>query len=465
VSCGQGQKNGNAITVTLAQNQTITCTFTNFKKNDDPMGQVANAFVSRRVDNLLTYGPDRARLLRRLESQDPDPGLKDTGPLKLTNEPALGDSRVGQSGFDRFRFGQPGLGQMGPGLNQADANQPLIGSSDWQMAQRPDDSRLGAFSMLGASTNFATQFKFSTSLSELQASAQALEDQKLKAQEGELGFLQGRPYTRPTNTLKPGLDIWAEGQLSFYQDGTGGLNRDGRFGVLYIGADYPLSTRILFGTLVQFDWTTEKIKDPVVSGDVGGNGWMAGPYLGVKLTPNLLFDTRIAWGKSQNDITLTDPSAGTRTGSFDTTRWLATANLTGNYFYGPWRLSPQAGLAYGHEGYGDFSNSLGQTVSGSEVSIARATLGSEVGYRFMLRNGLLVEPHVGLTGIWNFNSDDLVINGVVVTPSGTRAKVEGGVILKTPAGPSMRAAVSYDGIGDSDFSAVAGQVWINVPFQ
>jgi outer membrane autotransporter protein len=190
---------------------------------------------------------------------------------------------------------------------------------------------------------------------------------------------------------------------------------------------------------------------------------MAGPYVGIKLAPNLLFDARVAWGTSQNDIMLTDALAGTRTGSFDTTRWLATASLTGNYFRGPWRWSPQGSLAYGNEKYDSFTNSLGQQVSGSDVSIGRLTVGSEVGYGIMLKDGTFVEPHIGLTGIWNFHSDDLVINGVLVTPNSTRAKIEGGVTLRSPSGLSVRAAVAHDGIGDSNLSATTGKLWVNIP--
>jgi outer membrane autotransporter protein len=463
-SCGQGTKQNNTITVDLDPNENITCTFTNFKEKDERMEEVTKAFISRRVDNLLTHGPDRARLLRRLEGQ-PEQGLKD-GPLKHSDDPSAGPSRAAQHGFDAFRFGQ--LGQFGqPPLAGLGVGQPPFGQTDyWEVyGQQADSGRLGAFSMLGASTNLATQFKFSPSLSELSASAQASEEKNTqrKLQEGGLGF-QGQTYARPPNTMRSGLDLWAEGHLSIYEDGTGGLTRDGRFGIVYVGADYPISTRVLFGALAQFDWTKEKIKDPALSGDIGGDGWMAGPYIGVKLAPNLLFDARIAWGTSQNDVTLTDALAGTRTGSFDTTRWLSTATLTGNYNRGSWRLSPQAGLAYGNEKHDAFTNSLGQTVSENNISIGRFTLGSEVGYRVVLRDGSLLEPHIGLTGIWNFHSDDLVIDGVLVTPNRTRAKLESGVILRSPGGPSVRAAVSYDGIGDNDLSAVTGKVWLNVPF-
>jgi hypothetical protein len=73
-------------------------------------------------------------------------------------------------------------------------------------------------------------------------------------------------------------------------------------------------------------------------------------------------------GNVAERYSLTDALAGTRTGSFDTTRWLATASLTGNYFRGPWRWSPQGSLAYGSEKYDSFTNSLGQQVNGSDIS-------------------------------------------------------------------------------------------------
>jgi outer membrane autotransporter protein len=456
-TCGQGTKQGNAITVDLDPNETITCTFTNFKEKDDPMENVTRAFVYRRVDNLLTHGPDRARMLSRLEEQQAEPSLKD-GPLKLSGEPGLMSSRSGMLGADSTRLGQPGLVLRG-------LDEPELGLSEWEKYQREEVGRLGAFSALGASTNFATDFRFSASLSDLRAKAIAAEERSAqkKLDEAGLGYYAS-PYTPSRTSLRPGLDIWTEGHLSFYEDGTGGLTRDGQFSIVYVGADYPLSTRVLFGALAQFDWTKEKVKDPALSGDVGGNGWMAGPYIGVRLAPQLLFDARIAWGTSQNDITLTDSLAGTRSGSFDTTRWLASATLSGNYTHGPWRLTPQAGLAYGNESYDAFKNSLGQIVDGSDISIGRFTAGSELGYRIMLHDGSLMEPYVGVTGIWNFHSDDLVIDGVLVTPNRTRAKLEGGVLLRSPSGPSVRAAASFDGIGDSDFSAVTGKVWVSVPF-
>ena len=451
-SCGKGTRQGNKVTVDLSGNEEITCTFISFKEKDDRMGEVAKAFVHRRVDNLLTHSPDRARLLRRLD----ETGAPKGGPFAFS-----GANNLEPSGFDRFGAGPPGFRQPGFGLGQVKPGLPGLWLHD--DSEHPGS---GTFSMLGASTNFAGDYKFSTSLSEIRAAAMAADDRRVeqRLKDAGLGFA-GMPYPRPAAGMRQGLDLWIEGHAGHYVDGTGGISRDGKFNILYLGADYPVAPHVLVGALVQFDWARETLRDPALSGEIGGSGWLGGPYIGIKLYNNLYFDARVAWGTSENEITLRDPATATRTGSFDTTRWLATAALTGNYLSGPWRLTPQVGLAFGNEWYDPFKNSLGQTVTGADVSIARLTYGTEVGYRFVFPNGVMMEPHIGIFGIWNFDSDNLLIDSALVIPGQSRARVEGGVIVRGPGpgGASVRAAISHDGIGDDDFSATTGKLWFNLP--
>ncbi len=78
-------------------------------------------------------------------------------------------------------------------------------------------------------------------------------------------------------------------------------------------------------------------------------------------------------------------------------------------------------------------------------------------------NGTIVEPMVGIEGIWNFDSDDLVINGALQNSDDNRAKVEAGVLVRTPSGWGIRAAGNYDGIGGDDFDSYGGSLWVNVP--
>ena len=50
-----------------------------------------------------------------------------------------------------------------------------------------------------------------------------------------------------------------------------------------MGADYVLAPGVLVGALVQVDDTKEDTDDPELKGEIDGTGWMAGPYLGVRL--------------------------------------------------------------------------------------------------------------------------------------------------------------------------------------
>ena len=390
----------NKTTVTIADSQTVTCLFTNFKEKDDRAEDVTKVFIQRRVDNLLTHGPDRARILRRLDEQERPASLKDGGSeaLKIT-------------------------GSAGEG--QAEAT-------------------------------------FSTSLSQMRGAAAAAANKKLE--DAGLALQDGYSGTTPS-AMKQRLDVWVEGQLTAYDDATGGINRDGDFKILYAGADYAITPGILIGALVQIDRTDEKIDDPNLKGMVAGTGWMMGPYLGVKLRDNLFFDARAAWGKSTNDIELSDDVVGARTGSFTTDRWLASATLTGNYRWGGWRISPQVGVAYGNEVSDSYLTSLEQNVDGVDVAIGRLTFGPEFGYRSTLQNGIGIEPHLSVKGIWDFYGDTLELSTGPVKAEDFRVQIEGGVTIQIPEGYSFRASGSYDGIGDKDLEAWTAKAGVNIPVQ
>jgi len=394
---------GNAVTFQIVSGETTVCTFVNFKEEDEEMEDITKLFIYRRVDNLLSHDPDRARLLRRLQEQQPV-SLKDTAlpPLKMTG------SMDGESG----------------------------------------------------------QVQFSTSLSQMRASMMAQDAAKIrKAQTGDgmKSSFADDPYIAPYMMTRPGWDIWIEGQISRYDDTTAGIERDGIFKILYVGADYAIAPGVIVGALVQVDRTDESVDDPDIWGEIEGTGWMVGPYMGAKISDNLMFDARAAWGQSDNDIQLESEDGGFRTGEFETDRWLVTAKLTGLWYHGGWRISPHVGLAWGNEDQDAYINSIGQTIGANSITIGRVTFGPEFGYKHMMLDGSVIEPHIAIEGIWNFDGDDLVIGGTPVDTDEFRAKVEGGVIFATPDGYKLRAAASYDGLGADDFEAWSAKAWLNIP--
>ena len=465
------------LTISVAANEDITCTFVNGQVRDPRVEEETKRFIHRRVDNLLTHGPDRARLLRRLSERDTK-STKDTEPLKFAgrgfgrrgsyvqglpsdlpqhHNPTAGPSGISAIGFNRGFAG----GDARANFDTA-PYAPVENLYAGNGTRNPFFDAVAGYASQMASGQ--TAFKFGTSLSALRKKAAQHEAQKQRKKIADAGLnFAAQPLTTPHVHPTTGWDFWIEGHISRSNDDVGGVNREGDFRILYVGADYVMAPGILFGLLAQIDDTDEELSQPGEIGSIEGTGWMVGPYFGWRLRDNLFFDARAAWGQSDNDIWLQDPIGGYRSGSFDTERWITTATLTGNEYFGAWRVSPQIGVSYGHEEYDSYRNNLGHVIEAGEASIGRLTGTLEVGYRMMTARGTRIEPHVSIAGIWNFDSDDLIINDALVNTNDSRGRVEAGLLVTPPRGWSFRAAINYDGIGGDDFESYGGSLWLNIP--
>lgn len=255
---------------------------------------------------------------------------------------------------------------------------------------------------------------------------------------------------RPTSKF----DVWFEGSwLWFRNDG----NR-GRFAIGYMGADYLISPDILIGGLVQIDDTVDKSGSGGTR--VSGTGWMAGPYVTVRLSDNFYLDARAAWGLSDNEI---EPM-GTFSDDFETTRWLASVGLIGDFSYENWRVRPNASFTRIQERQHGYTDSLGVFVPGQTVSAGRVNVGPTVSYRIETGRGLTIEPHGTLEGVYNFSDTDGVSLGS--EPNGQddlRGRVELGVNLTTEGGIRFGASGSYDGIGGDGFESYGATVKMSIP--
>ena len=144
----------------------------------------------------------------------------------------------------------------------------------------------------------------------------------------------------PRLAPEPGFDVWVEAHYLGFGSHLGNVDNDGHFGVLYLAADRPLTPSVLLGALVQFDWMNKSAA--AAGSSVKGCGTMGGPYVSVRLAPNMFLDARAAWGLSRNDV---DPF-GQYTDKFSANRWLAHAKLTGNWHWQDFRLTPSVALDY-----------------------------------------------------------------------------------------------------------------------
>jgi outer membrane autotransporter protein len=295
---------------------------------------------------------------------------------------------------------------------------------------------------------------FSTSLSQMKRAVASADNNALDNKAMTLG--SAALYERPGPSPYKGIDVWTEAHFTNYDEDGGHANASGDFNILYVGADYALTQNWLIGVLGQFDWAKEHTKAD--GSNIDGNGWMVGPYVSGRLAEHLFFDWRAAWGSSNNSVS----PFGTYSNSFDANRWLTTARLTGNWYSGNWRLTPSIQVKYGQENSDGYNDSLGFRINGQDVSLGQVEFGPEFGYRWLLDGGAVIEPQVAIYGVWNFDQNTLLVNNTAFTPDDFTGRIEGGAQVYLPRGWSVRGTAAYDGIG-SDYDAVTGKVWLNIP--
>ena len=274
----------------------------------------------------------------------------------------------------------------------------------------------------------------------------------------------GEPYglgaaSRAAPPARPAFDVWVEGAISRFSDGSDQSERHGQVGVVYVGADYRLSPNVLIGTLVQFNETSHDFDSLQAGGS--DSGWMIGPYATVRLSNNLFFQARAAWGKTDVKVDLDS----THQDSFDAERWLVRGTLLGQWRWGSWQFRPRASVGYIEEHQDSYDSSLGVTIPSQTVALGQAKAGPEIAYRYRLGNGSIVEPSLLVEGVWNFLRDGGSLNiDDIAAGDKIRGRAEAGLSLRTRGGTAFGAAVSYDGIGSSDYQAVGGKLRVQVPF-
>ncbi len=254
-----------------------------------------------------------------------------------------------------------------------------------------------------------------------------------------------------------GFDVWVSGKFAHADSAA----RDSNLRLLNIGADYKLNPGFLIGALIQLDDVREE--DAANASSVEGRGWMAGPYVAMRLHKNAVFDGRVAWGKSNNDA---DVFGTGFEDSFGSTRWLIKGQVTGDFEYSGLHIAPHAGILYFEDHQEDFVSFLGVFIPDQTVSLGRVTFGPKVSTTVAMANGISVTPHLALEGIWDFDKAEPVsaLSGLAEgSTDDLRGRVEGGLKATLANGWSLAGEGFYDGIGAEDFQAYGGTATVSVP--
>ena len=397
-------------------------------------------FMRRRADSIVSVGPDLSQIHARLSASSDD-----------ASSPTAQVSNAGLTGL-ALNNRSNRLGDGIAGLRQASS------PADHVNAALNHARKLQAFNLLGGESDGVGRYSFFTSLSQVQRATLAQRADKLGAAVSALGVEQPGNASKFAATQLP-FDVWVQGEFLHFRDDIGGGDSKGHTGLVFVGADFVLTSSVIAGALVQFDFAEDK--SSVLGTRASGNGWMAGPYLSARIARDVFLDLRASWGRSDNE---SNPGGAT-TDNFDTRRRLLSASLTGNWHAGATRLTPSLSLKHFRETQESYVDGSGVFVPAQTITLGRLAFGAELGHTFHGPNKVVIEPHVSVQGIWDFEADETVtVAGLVVNAQQMRGKIGGGVRVTAPSGVSLRTSAAYDGLGDKDFDAYQGKVFVIVPF-
>ncbi|MEO1305242.1 MAG: Ig-like domain-containing protein, partial [Pseudomonadota bacterium] len=335
-----------------------------------------------------------------------------------------------------------------------------ITSNDPDLSRRLDrlsggSEQAGSFSGQGDFSR-NNQFNFATSLS--QVAAWQNRDQRAQAafDAGELGVFGAKPMARTHGSMA--ADVWMSGTYARIENETA----TSTLGLFHVGVDYLVTEDLVLGVMGQVDFTEEA--DETSNFSASGLGWMIGPYFVTELQDALVWDGRVAWGKSDNDLRPFD----TYKDEFETDRWLVSSKVTGGMTFADFDLRPQLGLIYFEERQNVFTDSNGLVVPEHEVSLGRLTFSPNFSRSFTTPTEDTLTTNWTVTGIWDFDTADLINidSGLIATRNtDLRARTEFGLALRMQNGIAFGADGFYDGIGVEDYQAYGGTISLSIPLQ
>ncbi|MBL8884595.1 MAG: autotransporter outer membrane beta-barrel domain-containing protein [Hyphomicrobium sp.] len=335
----------------------------------------------------------------------------------------------------------------------------MLRRSDQIMANDPDLSKRVAdrggnevASFTGQGDLGNSQLEFATSLRQIVLSDGSLKAARNADLSAKLGI---GPSNMQDLSKATAFDIWVQGKWAGIQDGTD----EQSLGLLYVGVDYRFTSSFVMGVLVQSDWASEK--SAVGLSSITGRGWLAGPYTVARIHDNVIFDGRIAYGHSDNEISPTMSYVD----RFQTSRWLIEGNFTGDFELADWHVEPQVGLSYFDENQIGYLDSLGNWIAGQSVNYARLTVGPRFSRRFEINETGSVVPYLGVKAIWDLakaKTIDYASDPVSSNDNELRGRVEGGVSVDVGGGLTVDGEGFYDGFGVNDFEAFGGSVNFNL---
>ncbi|MEG6509719.1 autotransporter outer membrane beta-barrel domain-containing protein [Methyloligella sp. 2.7D] len=283
-----------------------------------------------------------------------------------------------------------------------------------------------------------------TSLTEWQSALSAAERKRLEeiAKDNDELHLPG-----PVRRAPAPVDVWVSTR---HQDlGTDGeTETHGAATTTYVGADYRVDDRLLMGGMVQMDETRENVVQTPES--MSGKAFMAGPYAAYRVTSNVIFDAKTAWGHADDRARAGEDAVA----SFGTDRTLSQARLSGNWnLENNWKLTPSGTVTRVTED----ANSPIAGADATKLEETKVSIRPEIRRPIDGWNGNTIEPFAYLQSSVDVDTPD----GSEASPQNS---IGGGLAISKTDYYNIRATADYTETMNSDIDpSMTGRFSVNVP--
>jgi outer membrane autotransporter protein len=246
-------------------------------------------------------------------------------------------------------------------------------------------------------------------------------------------------------------NVWVDGTHTDIKDSHPVSGYEGPQNSVIAAADYQVSDRVIAGLLYNYNDSDVRNLFQPGSSTTESNG--VGPYVGVVLTDKLVFDASLLanwtdnFGKDATDIA-----------RYDSDGWIASANLTGYWYFDNLRFSPGAGISLTRTEDDAYTDTSGTAFSALTTRTGTANVAATLGYTITLDDARLIEPFVTLEGEWEFknsSSPSTVTATVPVVSREWNLRASAGVDVTLPRDRYLTIRGDFGGLNQSRFRTYA----------
>lgn len=253
-------------------------------------------------------------------------------------------------------------------------------------------------------------------------------------------------------------DLWFRNMYTNLNNSESGIDNTSYF--VNVGYDTAVSRNLVVGVLFQADISTEDSSfvnaGTTVTSKIDGIGWLFGPYVTGRVSGTRLFyDARIAYGSSNNDLSLD----GTVSESYDEEKLFVKASLTGqgSELFRDWYINPHMDYSYYSSSFDGFDFTIPSATTatqapGREFTVNRLSFGPTIFKNYRTKDGSKITPALGIAGLFDHNKNaDSGANAV--RSDLTReflGKVDFGINFAGSSGINFGFGGYYEGLGSEE---------------